>query len=832
MKTLFALISITLSLFVISSASAQALYWDPGQTLSATAGGSGNWDTASSLWFNQSADVAWSSGDDAFFEGTGNTVTLQTGISAGDIYFTNVTGNYYITNATGAEVLTVANTIDTGGGEHTIAAPLANSGTLNKNGAGRLHLTAANSLSTVMINQGSVSDENNNGLGSSAQVTVADGAALEFNSGTNDLSGVYNNVTINGSGITNSGALRNLSGVTTFYGQIVLGENNSMIYADSGSALVYDGEGSPLTDNGNGYNLIISGNGTGNVHLGSTISIGGTLIVEGPASCYTYLNGFSPTDWKSTYVSTGATLYVENNNSFGTSPATLMTTNCIVDGGAITSGGTYTMFANDGITVTTNGGTLTCNSGTWTTCNIYSSNTPVTLTGSGSFHPGGAAGTTLGTINLGMGAFIKGGSGDCNMGYANPSLEIYSNIVLNGGSLSFNYDSSGGTSSLGAVPSSLNPSNIWFNGGSMHVGHSTTIAATRGIYVASGGGTIEDVVSSGGTVTINSPISGPGSMSFPDGHGGTLSTIILAANNTYAGTTTIGISNVLTVGNGSTTGTLGTGDTTANGPLKFNRTGTYTYGGAISGNSNLVNSGSGVIALTGKMTYVGPTTISAGTLLIDNTNGSSAVTVSSGGTLGGTGTFGGPVTVIAGGKLALAGTTLSFSNNLSIAGNITVNVNKSLTPSNGMAIVTGTLTRSGTGTLVVTNLGPSLAAGDTFQLFSQPLSGGGTMAVSGGGAGVVWNNNLAVDGTISVQSVLPPSPRITNVQISNGNIILSGSNGPDSGTYYLLSSTNVMLPLSQWTSILTNTFLSNGQFSISNPITAGTPQQFYLLQVP
>ena len=50
--------------------------------------------------------------------------------------------------------------------------------------------------------------------------------------------------------------------------------------------------------------------------MGQT-SIGGTLIVEGPASCYGYLNTITPTVWKSTYVAAGATLYVENNNSFG-----------------------------------------------------------------------------------------------------------------------------------------------------------------------------------------------------------------------------------------------------------------------------------------------------------------------------------------------------------------------------------------------------------------------------------------------------------------------------------------------------------------------------------
>ena len=150
-----------------------------------------------------------------------------------------------LTNATGAEVLTIAGAIDTGGGEHTIAAPIANSSTLSKNGGGRLHLPVNNSATltgTVVINQGDVSVENNNGAGQYTSITVADGAALVLNGGTDGLTAFYPSVTINGSGITNSGALRNLSGVTTFYGQIILGENNSVIYVDSDAALVYDGE--------------------------------------------------------------------------------------------------------------------------------------------------------------------------------------------------------------------------------------------------------------------------------------------------------------------------------------------------------------------------------------------------------------------------------------------------------------------------------------------------------------------------------------------------------------------------------------------------------------
>ncbi len=596
-----------------------------------------------------------------------------------------------------------------------------------------------------------------------------------------------------------------------------------------------------MTDNGNNYNVIISGNGTGNFLMGAT-SIGGTLTVEGPASCYAYLNSITPTVWKSTYVSTGATLYVENNNSFGTQPATLMTTNTVLDGGTIVSGGTSTMYATDGITVTTNGGTLNDTSGTWTTCNIYSlSNTPVSMGGAGSLRPGGAAGggssgVTGGVINLGSGALIKIGTGDCNLGYANATNEIYSNIVVNAGSLTFNYDATGGRSSLGAVPTSLNPSNIVFNGGSLHVGHSTTISATRGIYVASGGGTIEDVVSSGGTVTINSPISGPGNISFPDGHAGTVAGVILAANNTYTGTTTVGASTVVNVGSGGASGTLGTGNTTDSGTLTFNRTGSYSYGGVISSTGMVTKAASAIVTFTGQNTYSGNTVISGGTLLINNTAGSGtgtgSVTVNSGGTLGGSGAISGAVTVASGGTLALGLNTLTMNNNLSLAGNVSVSLNKSLTPSNGMAVVSGTLANTGTGSVAVANLGSALVAGDTFQLFSQAVSGAATMTVSGGGTGVVWNNNLAVDGTISVFSVTPSTPHINQVQISAGNFIFSGTNGPDSGTYYVLSTTNLTLPLSQWTYLSTNSFLGNGQFYVTNPINPGKPQQFYLLQVP
>jgi autotransporter-associated beta strand protein len=826
----------------ISSLQAAPLYWDPNASNGTTLGGTGNWDEIGNFWYNGTIDTNWTSAniDDAYFTGTAGTVTLTSSITAGNIYFTNATGSYVLANVTGGEVLTIAGAIDTGGGEHTISAPIGNSSTLSKNGGGRLHLSADNSgtlIGAVAVNQGDVSVENNNGAGQSTSITVADGAALVMNGGASGLSAFSPTVTISGSGITNSGALRNLSGVTTFNGQIILGANNSVIYADTGSSLVYNGA-TPLTDNGNNYNLIINASGSGNVKLGQ-INIGGTLFLKGPGSCYSYLNSVTPTAWKSTYVSQGGTLFVENNNGFGTQPATLMTTNVVLDGGTINSAGTYTMYATDGMTVTTNGGTLTVASGTLTSCNIYSlSNASFTIGGAGSSRPGGAAGATAGTINLGTGALVKTGGGDCNLTYANPANEIYSNLVVNGGSLTFNYDvTSGQVSSLGAVPSTLNASNIVLNGGQLHVGHTTTIGATRGIYVGSGGGTIEDVTS-GGTVTIASPIIGPGSVNFPLGKSGSTTAVTLTGNNTYAGTTTVGASSTLNVGAGGSNGTLGAGNTTDNGTLIFNRTGSYSYGGIISGSGTVTKNATGTVTLTGASTFTGNTTVNAGTLLINNASGSGTgtgtVTVQNNATLGGTGSIGGAVTINAGGTLTPGTPTsplgkLTINNSLTLAGNLAVSVNRTL-PTNSMVTVTGALANTGSGNKVtVTNLGPLLVAGDKFYLFNQPISGGNTIQITGA-SGVTWSNNLAVDGSIMV--VAPaPTPVINSFSMNGANLVMSGTNGYANGAFYLLSTTNVALPLSSWSRVLTNTFDASGNFSVTNQQSTNS-QRYYMLQLP
>ncbi len=62
---------------------------------------------------------------------------------------------------------------------------------------------------------------------------------------------------------------------------------------------------------------------------------------------------------------------------------------------------------------------------------------------------------------------------------------------------------------------------------------------------------------------------------------------------------------------------------------------------------------------------------------------------------------------------------------------------------------------------------------------------------------------------------------------SGTNLVFTGSSGWPNGTNYLIATTNLALPSSQWVRIATNKFDLTGNYIITNAIPTGVPQRFY-----
>jgi hypothetical protein len=136
------------------------------------------------------------------------------------------------------------------------------------------------------------------------------------------------------------------------------------------------------------------------------------------------------------------------------------------------------------------------------------------------------------------------------------------------------------------------------------------------------------------------------------------------------------------------------------------------------------------------------------------------------------------------------------------------------------------------GTLSLMNLGP-LTSGSAFKLFSASSYSGAFTNITPAtpGAGLAWDTSaLGTSGIIKVVATTPPV--FGGVTIVGTDLVFSGSNGVASGQYYVLASTNVALPLVDWSRIATNTFDANGHFTFSDSLIPPLPRRFYRLQLP
>jgi autotransporter-associated beta strand protein len=251
----------------------------------------------------------------------------------------------------------------------------------------------------------------------------------------------------------------------------------------------------------------------------------------------------------------------------------------------------------------------------------------------------------------------------------------------------------------------------------------------------------------------------------------------------------------------------------------YHGSGAEVFNGPISGATALNIENLGSVYLNGANTYTNETDNAFG-FLAGSGSISGPLAVDSGGTLGG-------------GSQEAIGTFTVYSD-VSLAGNVLIRVDKSLSPaqSNDMISATGIITNTGTGTVTITNIGAMpLAAGDKFKIFSGPVQNGDALTVTGGG--VVWSNNLAVDGSVQVvpgPTLITISPAITNFSLEGANAVISGTNGQAGATAYLLMTTNIAEPPNQWKTVATNVLGGSVYTFIgTNVVTAGSPQQFFML---
>ncbi len=189
-----------------------------------------------------------------------------------------------------------------------------------------------------------------------------------------------------------------------------------------------------------------------------------------------------------------------------------------------------------------------------------------------------------------------------------------------------------------------------------------------------------------------------------------------------------------------------------------------------------------------------------------------------------------------GGTLAVsnnAGTTAAPIQSLNLASaSLHLKADGNATTTN---IVATSVTTSGTTTITIDSVA-NVTGPTTIHLLgyagTDPFAGLALAPLPGGFAGNLVDNPGSVDLNVTVSAV-PPAPTIQKITISGGQLVVSGTNNSSAGggTYHLLSSTNITVPLSNWTVVTNSSFDGNGNFSSTNA-TGTNNTQFYILRVP
>ena len=343
----------------------------------------------------------------------------------------------------------------------------------------------------------------------------------------------------------------------------------------------------------------------------------------------------------------------------------------------------------------------------------------------------------------------------------------------------------------------ISPVNVWAIGDALaQTGSSTSPNATADFTANFGGaaGTVNALVTTmyiGRSPNVSGGRSATGTLSFGAGtiSVGTLYDGYQAFSQSDLGDGTVNVDGPGTLQIGTLYLALTTGGTGAAGTLgALNISGGAVEAGTIIGDTNTVSPGQSTISLT------------AGTLVISNTctlrGSSSSLSLS-------------------------AGTTLELDVNGSA--NVTNIVATTVSASATVTLQIASLTGVNTSTLYPLI---SYTGGDPYSSLNLVLPAGYT--------GNLVDNTASslVQLQLTTVPVTTP-PHITSISISGSTLTFSATNGMDGGPFTLLESTNLLLPIAQWTPVFTNSFNGSGAVSLStNVVNPNTPDEFYLIKEP
>lgn len=219
---------------------------------------------------------------------------------------------------------------------------------------------------------------------------------------------------------------------------------------------------------------------------------------------------------------------------------------------------------------------------------------------------------------------------------------------------------------------------------------------------------------------------------------------------------------------------------------------TFSGSGSLAGIEALLKRGSGTLALENNNIYSGGTTVSDGTLLINNNSGSATgtgpVSVAAGATLGGTGIIGGDVTVADSGTLAPGNNagTLTINSNLTLAGDAVLQY--ALGGASSRLAVGGNLNLSGV--LNISDAG-GFAPG-TYNLinYGGTLSGPG-LFIYQAPSGFIYNIDTNTPGSVNLivgsPSSLAGAPiGLTATPVSDSQVDLAWTPASTNATAFLI----------------------------------------------